>query len=376
LTENVLKSKDNYPKGELMSEIVVDQSVLKEIENFQLPTDLSFGKALSPFMIECDYADGKWGDLKLSPYRKLELDPTCKVLHYAQEIFEGLKAYRVKGQGPFLFRPDENAKRFNISALRMAMPELPVETFISSVKAITEYSAHFIPQRSGDSLYIRPFMIAMDNNLGIKPSETFKYMVVASPSAAYFSSGSVNVLIEKGAVRACPGGVGASKTGGNYAASLLSMIQAKKKGFDQVLWLDAVEKTYVEEMSGMNFFAVYGEKLVTPELTETILEGITRKSILSYAEFIGLKVEEVKLSYKDLIADIKSGACTEAFACGTAVIITPISSLGFSDGEKIHLSSPNGKVTQKLREGLLGIQEGRIEDPFNWRIEVNQKFKK
>lgn len=357
-----------------MSEINVDSSVLETIQNFKLPNDLTFGKVLSPFMIECDYADGKWGELKLVPYRQLTIDPTCKVLHYAQEIFEGLKAYRVKGEGPYLFRPDENAKRFNLSAQRMAMPDLPIETFVKSVEAITSYSGHFIPQRSGDSLYIRPFMFATDNNLGIKPSETFKYLVVASPSAAYFSTGSVDVLIEKEAVRACPGGVGTSKTGGNYAASLLSMINAKKAGFDQVLWLDAVEKTYIEEMSGMNFFAVYGDKLVTPELTETILDGITRKSILEYAEFIGLKVEQQRMSYKELVADIKSGSCTEAFACGTAVIITPISSLGFADGEKVHLKEANGKVTMKIREGLLGLQEGQNEDPFNWRVKVDKKF--
>ncbi len=350
--------------------IRISDDASQAIKDFTLPEDLAFGKVMAPVMIEADYANGKWGDFNLVPYRKLTLDPTCKTLHYAQEIFEGLKAYHTNGDGPFLFRPEENFHRFNLSAQRMAMPDLPRDGFMDGVEAITKYCSHLIPQSSGDSFYIRPFMFATDNNLGIKPSETFKFMILASPSQAYFSSGSVKVLVERNAVRACPGGVGHAKTGGNYAASLLSMIEAKKAGFDQVLWLDAVTKTNIEEMSGMNFFAVYGDKIRTPNLSETILNGITRKSIIKLANHLGYEVEEQEMSIDQLIADIKEGKCTECFACGTAVIITPIRSLGNSANDIIELAHAEGPVSMKLRQELLNIQEGTGEDPFGWRISL------
>ncbi len=345
----------------------VTPEAIKAIKDFQLPQDLAFGKVICPVMVECNYTNGQWEEPKMLPYQPLSLDPTSKVLHYAQEIFEGMKGYRVQGRGPYLFRPNENQKRFRTSAQRMAMVGLPEEIFKVSVESIVSYCADMIPSHSGDSLYIRPFMFATDCHLGIKPSETFKFMVLASPSAAYFSGGSVKVLIERGAVRACPGGVGAAKTGGNYAASLSSMVNAQKLGFDQVLWLDAVEKKYIEEMSGMNFFAVYGEEIITPKLTETILDGITRKSILELAHHIGIKAHEESLKIDDLVQDIKAGKCTEAFACGTAVILTPINGLGEANGKNYPLKHASGPVANKLRQHLLGIQEGKLEDPFGWR---------
>ncbi len=353
-----------------INNVVVDHGAIEALKSFSLPADISFGKALTPVMIEADYDNGKWGEFKLVPYRSLNIDPTCKVLHYGQEIFEGMKGYNTKGAGPFLFRPDQNAERFNLSALRMAMPEVPINDFLGSVETLTSYCADFIPVNSGESLYIRPFMYASESNLGIKPSEKFKFLVVASPSAAYFSSGSVKVLVEEDAVRACPGGVGAAKTGGNYAASLLSMIEAKKKGFHQVLWLDALKKEYIEEMSGMNFFAVYGGEIRTPSLTSTILNGITRKSIIEMAKHLGVKVVEQEMKIMDLLEDIKSGKCSECFACGTAVIITPIDTLGLANGELFPLGQNYGPTTKKLREALLNLQEGTGEDPFGWRIKL------
>lgn len=354
--------------------IHIDDASLKALESFKLPEDLAFGKVMAPVMIEADYNKGTWSEAKMVPYGKLTLDPTCKTLHYAQEIFEGLKGYHTHGQGPFLFRPDENMRRFNLSAERMAMPPVPEEMFLDGVEAITSYCANFIPVSSGDSLYVRPFMFATENNLGIKPSEYFKFLILASPSQAYFSSGSVKVLVERNAVRACPGGVGHAKTGGNYAASLLSMIEAKKNGFDQVLWLDAVEKKNIEEMSGMNFFAVYGEKIKTPALTETILNGITRKSIIELARHQGLEVEETTMNVNELLEDIKSGACTEAFACGTAVIITPINTLGNNSGDLYPLKHEQGPVSLRLRESLLNIQEGTGDDPFGWRVTLKPQL--
>lgn len=356
------------------SAITITDEAVTALKNFQLPEDLAFGKVMAPVMIEATYSTGTWSEAKLIPYQKITLDPTCKVLHYAQEIFEGLKAYHTNGAGPYLFRHDQNRERFNLSAERMAMPPVPEDIFQQGVEAITSYCAHLIPQKSGDSLYIRPFMFATENNLGIKPSEHFSFLIVASPSQAYFSSGSVKVLVEKEAVRACPGGVGHAKTGGNYAASLLSMIHAKDKGYDQVLWLDAVTKSCIEEMSGMNFFAVYGEKLVTPKLTETILNGITRKSIIELARHQGLEVVEETMKIDELLADVKSGACSEAFACGTAVIITPVDTLGLATGETFPLKHEQGPMTMKLRQALLDIQEGTGDDPFGWRTTLTPKL--
>lgn len=349
--------------------IVIDPKVKDAVSNFKLPEGLGFGTVMSPIMIEMDYADGKWGPMKMVPYHQLTIDPTAKVLHYGQEIFEGLKAYKVDGNGPFLFRPIENIRRFNLSAKRMAMPVIEEEIFLEGIKAIVDYSKDFIPTQSEASLYVRPFMIASDIFLGMKPSDTFKFMIVASPSQSYFKSSSVRVWVETDNIRAAEGGIGAAKTGGNYAASLLAMIAAKDKGYDQVLWLDAKNKRNIEEMSGMNFFAVYDKVIKTPKLTNTILHGVTRKSIVELAKNLGFEVQEVTMDYQELLADIKSGKCTECFACGTAVIITPIKSLATINGEVI-LKNEQGEITGQLRKSLLDLQEGRAEDPYGWRIKV------
>lgn len=351
------------------SNITIDPKVTEILSNFKLPDSLGFGTVMSPIMIEMDYENGKWGQMKLLPYHSLTFDPTAKVLHYGQEIFEGLKAYRADGNGPFLFRPTENIKRFNLSAQRMVMPTLDEELVLEGIKALVDYSKELIPTQSEASLYIRPFMIATDIHLGMKASDNYKFMIVASPSQSYFKSSSVRVWIETDNIRAAEGGIGAAKTGGNYAASLRAMISAKNKGFDQVLWLDAKNKENIEEMSGMNFFAVYDNVIKTPKLTQTILDGVTRKSIIELARHKGHKVEETLLSYEELVEDIKTGKCTECFACGTAVIITPIKSLATDKGE-VELKSDHGEVTAFLRKCLLDIQEGREKDPFGWRITV------
>jgi branched-chain amino acid aminotransferase len=353
-----------------MDNIKVDPQSITALKRFQLPPEIGFGSTLSPVMVECDYSNGIWGDLKLIPYGPLSLSPTTKVLHYGQEIFEGMKAYNIDGKGPFLFRPEQNAKRFNLSAKRMAMPTLPEEIYLDAVKAITAYSARFIPKRTGESLYIRPFMIATEENLGIKPSEKFKFLVIASPSAAYFKSESVGVLIERDNARACVGGTGNAKTGGNYAASLQSALKAKRAGYDQTMWLDASNRKNIEELSGMNFFAVINGKLVTPTLTETILEGITRDSVITLAKNLGHEVEQRSINIDELCEQIKSGECTECFACGTAVIITPIALLGEENGNKYELQNPAGKVSMEIRKEMLDIQEGRKEGPTGWVVPV------
>jgi branched-chain amino acid aminotransferase len=351
----------------------IDPAISEAIRNFSLPENLPFGSVMAPVMASCNYEFGKWGELELIPYGPISMYPNAKVLHYAQEIFEGMKAYRVSGLGPFIFRPEENHLRFNRSAERMAMPHIPLEVFMKASTEVTAYSANFVPRRSGESLYLRPFMFATEEALGIKPSEKFRFMVIASPSASYFSAGALSVLIERQGARAFPGGTGYAKAGGNYAASLKAAIKTKQLGFVQTLWLDGRDKKYVEEMSGMNFFAVVNGELHTPELNDTILEGITRKSIITLAKDAGLKVVERKIDINELLQDIKAGRCTEAFACGTAAIIAPIDYLAEETGERFPLKDPQGKIALKLREDLLAIQEGRATDRYKWVMQVEPK---
>lgn len=344
-------------------QINITSEAQQAVKNFTIPEELGFGRVMAPVMLEANFENGKWSEMTIIPFGPISMLPTSKVLHYGQEIFEGLKSYRIKGNGPFLFRPDENAKRFNHSARRMAMPEVPVEDFVEAVKVFSKLCSEIIPRRSGESLYLRPFMFSTEEALGIKPSDSFKFMIVASPSGSYFSGGTISVLIERTAVRAAPGGTGNAKTGGNYAAALEAAIETKKLGHDQTLWLDAVTRKNVEEMSGMNFNCIIDGKLVTPALTDSILAGITRNSLLAIAPQLDIQVEEKKLTIDELIEAIKSGRCTEAFACGTAAIITPIHQIAEKDGTVYKLPSAPGPCSTSLRQALLDIQEGRREAP-------------
>lgn len=353
-----------------MSSIVITKEALEAVKSYTVPTEnLGFGQTLAPVMVVCDYKDGKWEEPTLVPYGPLQMLPTAKVLHYGQEIFEGLKAYNT-GKEPNLFRPIENFKRFNFSARRMAMPEVPENYFMDGVITLTSYCSNFIPNKSGDSLYLRPFMIATEESLGIRPASSFKFIIIASPSTSIFSVDSVPVLIERNTTRACSGGTGAAKTGGNYAASLLAALETQRLGYGQTIWLDAAEKRYIEELSGMNFFTVIDDVVYTPALTDTILSGITRKSIVKIAQNLGYEVREEKLDIEDLIEKIKNGNCTEAFACGTAAVVSPIKCLGEANGKQYEFKHAVGPVTSKIKEQLLGIQEGKVEDTENWIVKV------
>lgn len=356
-----------------MQQVKIDPTISESIKNFTLPENLGFGQVMAPVMTSCTYENGKWGPLELLPYGPISMYPNAKVLHYAQEIFEGMKAYRVAGKGPFIFRPEENHLRFNRSAERMAMPHIPLEIFMKATLEVISYSANFVPRRSGESLYLRPFMFATEEALGIKPSEKFRFMVIASPSASYFSPGGLSVLIERQGARAFPGGTGFAKAGGNYAASLLAAIKTKQLGFVQTLWLDGRDKKHIEEMSGMNFFAVINNELHTPALNDSILDGITRKSIITLARDAGIKVVERKMNIDELIEDIRAQRCTEAFACGTAAIIAPIDYLAEETGERYPLLHHEGKIALELREQLLSIQEGRADDRYKWVMSVEPK---
>lgn len=350
-----------------MKKIEIHPEAVERIKKFTLTdANLGFGKYVCPIMVEAVYDKGEWQSFHLLPYGPIQLDPCSKVLHYGQEIFEGMKVFKHPDDSIHMFRPEMNARRFNQSARRMAMPEMPEDQFLKACEVICAYSKNAIPKRFGESLYLRPFMIATEVGMGIKPSKQFLFLIIASPSGSYFSGDSVKVYIERDDIRSAKGGIGFAKTGGNYAASLNSYDKTIKLGCDQTMWLDADERKYIEEMSGMNFFALIDGKLITPELTDTILDGITRKSIIQIAQSMKIEVVQKRLSIDEVLRAIQEGTCTEAFVCGTAAVVAPVSQFMDKDGSIIHLRDSQGKVGHELREKLINMQSGRDSAPEGW----------
>ena len=350
----------------------VSTELAEKVANMTLPETLGFGLVRTPLMAISRYKDGCWSDPVIEEWKGIELDPSAKVLHYGQAIFEGMKAYKDGDKAPVLFRPVENHKRFNRSAARMAMPEISEEIFMSSVDSIVAHQVNLIPKGEGESLYLRPFMVASGLGIGLAPSDEYIFMVIASPSGAYFSSDEVSVLVERSDCRAAPGGTGAAKAAGNYGGSIQSAIKARKLGYHQTLWLDAKNHRYVEELSGMNFFAVINDELYTPKLTDTILAGITRESLIQLARLQGLTVHEESVDVNEVIERIKDGSCTELFACGTAAVITPIAELGEEDGTRYKVKHSYGPVSKKLRETLVGIQQKSFDAPEGWVYKISE----
>ena len=336
----------------------------------------AFGRVFTDHMVVIPYRDGKWQQGELKAYGPLMLDPSASSLHYGQAIFEGYKAFAQPDGSIKTFRPEQNAERFNRSAARLAMPAIPVDLFLEAGDALISIDRNWVPTRTGESLYMRPLMIATDPYLGVRPSEEYLFVLFASPAGAYFPQGvkPVTVWISEDFVRAAPGGTGEAKCAGNYAASLMAQSQAQEKGCDQVVWLDAVHREFIEEMGGMNLFFVYkdGEKVtvVTPELTGTLLPGITRRSLLEMAKDLGYATEERKLSVQQWRDDIASGRMTEVFACGTAAVITPVGVAKANGFEMTINNNENGAVTLALREALLGLQHGTAADTHGWMHKV------
>ncbi len=330
---------------------------------------LGFGRIFTDRMLLIEWTTEKgWHNARIKPYEPFVLDPSAQVFHYAQEIFEGLKAYKWGDGRIALFRPDKNARRFNQSAERLCMPELPEELFVEGIKQLVAQEKDWIPTAPGTSLYIRPTMIAVEPVLGVNPSAHFYFYVILSPVGAYYAAGfkPVSIMVEGHYVRAVPGGTGEAKTGGNYASSLKAGLDAKKKGFDQVLWLDGREQRYIEEVGAMNMFFVYGNRVVTSALNGSILAGVTRDSVLALAKKLGCSVDEMKIDVNDLMADIKAGKVTEAFGSGTAAVITPVGRLHYK-GDTVQLGDGGvGNLTQRLYDTLTGIQTGQIPDDFGW----------
>ncbi len=332
-----------------------------------------FGTSFSDHMVSIDWSDDKgWHNAVVGPRQPIPLDPAAAVLHYAQEIFEGLKAYRHPDGSLALFRPEANAARFNASARRLAMPELPEEVFLESVRQLVAADRDWMPTVEGGSLYLRPFMFASEAFLGVRPAKEYKYLVIASPAGNYFKSGAPAVSIwVSDYTRAAPGGTGAAKCGGNYAASLVPQAEAMARGHDQVVFLDAAEHKWIEELGGMNIYFVFDDgSLVTPALTGTILPGITRDSLLSLARDEGLTVREERYSLDQWRADAQSGRLVETFACGTAAVVTPVGKVCGHAGDFTIGSGGPGQLTQKLKTRLTAIQRGEEADPHGWVMKL------
>ena len=349
----------------------MELTVLKTTQPKTMPaeSELGFGKHFTDHMLVVEWeAEKGWYDAKIVPFGRIDLHPASTVLHYGAEIFEGLKAYRREDGGIQLFRPMENVKRMNRSAERMSLPTMDEEEMLSLIEAFVKLEERFVPKSFGTSLYLRPFLFGNDECLGVHAVHRATFMLIASPSGSYYKEGinPVGIMIESEDVRTVRGGTGYAKCGGNYAASTRAGERAAKKGYSQVLWLDGVERKYIEEVGAMNvMFKINGE-IVTPLLTGSILPGITRKSCIEVLKSLGYSVSERLLSVDELLAAMKNGALEEAWGCGTAAVVSPIGKLAYGDEEYEIGGGKIGEVTQKLYDILTGIQWGKIEDTFRW----------
>lgn len=348
----------------------LSQNVVPADRRAEILADPGFGTSFTDHMITARWTpDHGWHDAGLRPYGPLSMDPATAVLHYAQAIFEGLKAYRHADGSVWAFRPDANGDRFVRSARRMALPDFPAESFVEAIELLVRTDAEWVPSGGETSLYLRPFMFASEVFLGVRPAKEVTFALIASPAGAYFASGvkPVSIWLSSEYTRAAPGGTGAAKCAGNYAASLVAQQEAIEHGCEQVCFLDATERRWVEELGGMNIYFVRSDgSITTPELTGTILEGVTRDSIITLASDLGYKVEERKVSIDEWRDGAASGEITEVFACGTAAVVTPLGRLKWDGGELVMGDGSPGQVTQHVRRALLDVQYGRADDKHGW----------
>ena len=334
---------------------------------------LGFGNYMSDHMFLMNYTEGQgWHDARIVPYGPIQLEPCCVVLHYAQEIFEGMKAYRTAEGKIQLFRPVENARRMNSSCERLCIPTIPEEDFVQAVRELVTVDADWVPAEPETSLYIRPFIIATDNHLGVHASKTYLFCIILSPSGAYYANGlePVKIYVENDDVRAVRGGTGYTKCGGNYAASLRAGEKAEEAGYAQVLWLDGVERKYIEEVGAMNIMFKIDGVVVTPELTGSVLPGITRKSCIELMRGWGMTVEERRISAEELFAAAANGTLEEVWGTGTAAVVSPVGEMGWKELHTVINGGEIGPTAQKLYDTLTGIQWGRLPDENGWIVPV------
>lgn len=343
----------------------VETSKLNEMSLENIP----FGKYFTDHMLEVDYEDGEWKTAEIKPYQPLLLSPSTAALHYGQAIFEGIKAYKNPDGEAFIFRPFDNFKRFNISAERMAMPHVPEEIFIEGMRQLIELDKSWIPQKEDHSLYIRPFMFSTDEMIGVRPSDKFKFLILLSPTGPYYNA-PMRIYVEEQYVRAVPGGVGYAKAAGNYGAAMFATSEAKKKGYDQVLWTDAFEHKFVQECGTMNVFFIIGNKAITPDLQAgTILEGVTRNTTIVLLKEMGFTVEERPLNIDDIVDAYNAGILYEVFGTGTAATISMIKELRYKDFV-MHFDVYKWQTAPEVKRRMGAIKEGRSVDKYDWMYKV------
>lgn len=343
----------------------VERSKLNEMSLDNIP----FGKYFTDHMLEADYEDGEWKNVEIKPYQPLLLSPSLAALHYGQSIFEGMKAYKNQQGEPYIFRPFDNFRRFNISAERMAMPQITEEIFVEGLRQLVELDKNWIPQKEDHSLYIRPFMFSSDEVIGVKPSDKYKFIIILSPTGPYYSA-PMKIYVEEKYVRAVPGGVGYAKAAGNYGGAMYATAEAKKKGYDQVLWMDAFEHTYVQECGTMNVFFIIGDTAITPDLGEgTILAGVTRDSTMVLLKELGFKVEERVININEIVDAYKAGILYEVFGTGTAATISMIKELRYKD-YVMNFDTDKWQTAPEIKKRMTAIKEGRATDKYDWMYKV------
>lgn len=343
----------------------IPHSKLNEINLDNIP----FGKYFTDHMLVADYENGEWKTPEIKPYQPLTIQPSMASIHYGQSIFEGVKAYKNPEGNPFIFRPYDNFKRFNISAKRMEMPEVPEEIFMEGMKMLVHLDQAWIPSKPEHSLYIRPFMFSTDEAIGVKPGEKYKFMIILSPTGPYYSA-PMRIYVEEYYVRAVPGGVGFAKNAGNYGAAMHASAEAKKKGYDQVLWTDAFEHRYIEECGTMNVFFIIGDKAITPSLEQgTILAGVTRDSVIKLLKKTGIEVEERRISIEEVMEAYKLGTLKEVFGTGTAATISLIRELCYKE-VVMNFNTDNWETAPQIKKTLQDIRFGRVEDVNGWMVAV------
>ena len=345
-------------------DINITKVITSKINEISLE-NIPFGKYFTDHMLEADYQDGEWKNVEIKPYQPLLLEPSIAALHYGQAIFEGMKAYRSKQGEVLVFRPEENMKRFNKSAVRMCMPEVPEEIFLGGLKQLIQLDNAWVPEKDGCSLYIRPFMFATDEYVGVSPSTTYKFIIFNCPVGSYYSK-PLRVRVETEYIRSAKGGVGFAKNAGNYGSSLFATQKAMQAGYDQIIWTDAATHQYVEEAGTMNLMFMVGGSLVTAPTGDTILDGVTRKSVIQIAKDWGIDVQERQLSVKELVSGILDGSVTEAFGAGTAAVIAPIQTIGFEGKDYQLPDKKESDFSSKVFTEINQIRLGEIEDSRGW----------
>jgi len=349
-------------------DITVRKAERSKLQDLNL-VKISFGKYFTDHMLEADFEKGEWKNAEIKPYQPLLLSPSLVALHYGQSIFEGIKAYKNQEGDAFIFRPHDNFRRFNISAERMMMPSLPEELFLEGMRQLVRIDRAWIPQKHDYSLYIRPLMFASDELIGVKPSDKYKFLIMLSPTGPYYSA-PMRIYVEEHYIRAAEGGTGYAKSAGNYGAAMYPTARAKAAGYDQVLWMDAHEHKYLEECGTMNVFVIIGNKALTPDLSRgTILDGVTRQSVITLLHDMGVPVEERRISIDEVLKAYHDGEHLEVFGTGTAATISPIKELRYKDTE-MHFNIDKWKIAPGIKKAITEIREGRAEDKYGWMWKV------